>query len=216
MDAEFWCQRWEQRQIGFHLDEVNPYLCKYWSRVGPPPGSQVFVPLCGKSLDLIWLAAQGFEVLGIEISPVATRDFFKENGLSPQIQQQGKFEIWSSGEISIMCGDFFDLQKEDLKNIRSVYDRASLIAFPEVMRPGYVAKLESVLPAGTPSLLITLAYEQQEMQGPPFAVLPQEVTTLFQGQYEISTLCIHDVLEEHERFKDKGLTSLLETVYLLH
>ena len=68
MEEAFWQARWAQGQIGFHLQEVNPYLQQHWPSLSIAPGSQVLVPLCGKSLDMAWLAGQGLRVLGVELA----------------------------------------------------------------------------------------------------------------------------------------------------
>ncbi len=95
MDAEFWKQRWENNQTGFHLDEVNPFLPRFWSQLHLPEKGKVFVPLCGKSLDLLWLREQGHDVCGVELSPLAVQQFFAEQGLQPKRHQDGEFEIWA-------------------------------------------------------------------------------------------------------------------------
>ena len=79
MQADFWHARWANNQIGFHLDEINPYLMRHLSRLRLQAGERILVPLCGKTLDLAWLAAQGLEVLGVELSEKAVSDFFEED-----------------------------------------------------------------------------------------------------------------------------------------
>ncbi|WP_258879706.1 universal stress protein, partial [Pseudomonas aeruginosa] len=89
MQADFWHARWANNQIGFHLDEINPYLMRHLSRLRLQAGERILVPLCGKTLDLAWLAAQGLEVLGVELSEKAVSDFFEEHDLRPEIDQLG-------------------------------------------------------------------------------------------------------------------------------
>src|SRR3546814_8142059 len=87
MDPDFWQQRWRDNRIGFHRDGVLPLLEKHWPSLGLATGSRVFVPLCGKSLDMAWLAARGHRVLGVELSPLAVGQFFDENGLAPRSEE---------------------------------------------------------------------------------------------------------------------------------
>lgn len=213
MDAEFWHDRWVDNKIGFHLGEVNPYLVKYWPELKLHPGSRVFVPLCGKSLDLLWLAEQGYEVVGIEISPIAVQAFFKENCLSPKIEQHGAFELWQVDNISLICGDFFELSPFQLGEIAAVYDRASLIALPVDMRRAYVEHLADLCPPGIPRLLITLDYDQSKMHGPPFAVSDEEIQQLYSERDEIIRLEASDIIKDNERFSQRGLNSLVESVW---
>lgn len=213
MQAEFWHERWEQNQIGFHQGEFNSLLQRYWAQLAIPEGSGVFVPLCGKSRDMLWLRAQGLNVTGIELSPIAVRDFFAENALAPMVTQQGKFERWESDGLAILLGDFFDLQTSDVADCVVTYDRASLIAMPPDMRTAYAAHLTALLPV--PTLLVTMEYDQQEMAGPPFAVHEAEVQALYAPHFQVTQWFHADVLRENSGFRQRGLTALVEGVYHL-
>lgn len=212
MQPEFWHQRWQDDRIGFHLGQVNPYLVKYWPTLGLHAGSRVFVPLCGKSLDMLWLAEQGHEVVGVEISPIAVRAFFEENRLDPEISQQGAFEIWAVDQITILLGDFFELTPGQLGEVEAVYDRASLIALPADMRAEYVEHLNALCPA-VPRLLITLDYDQSRMTGPPFAVSDEEVRELYADRSSLVRLAAEDVLADNPRFREQGLDRMVESVW---
>ncbi len=216
MDAEFWKKRWENDETGFHLDEVNPFLPRFWPQLHIHNKSQVFVPLCGKSLDLCWLREQGHEVWGVELSPLALQQFFSKQGLKPEIHRAGAFEIWQAEGIRLFCGDFFELTPELLGQPSVVYDRASMIALPPVMRPDYVRHLQLLAPASVPRLLVTLDYEQVQMDGPPFAVSEPEVQVLYGDSFQIEKIFSEDILAENERFQQRGLTRLEESVYLFH
>ncbi|PLX59942.1 thiopurine S-methyltransferase [Sedimenticola selenatireducens] len=215
MDKQFWHERWENNQIGFHQQEINSYLQLYWSRLQLPAGSTVFVPLCGKSRDMLWLLEQGYKVLGIEISQIAVTDFFQENGLHPEITSVNGIEHWSCDELEILCGDFFSLNVQDVAHCDAVYDRASLIAMPPAMRPAYAKKLQTLFPTPRPILLVTMEYPQHEMEGPPFSVHVDEVHSFYSGRYEINNILTRDILQESPRFKNKGVTAMSERVYLL-
>jgi thiopurine S-methyltransferase len=214
MEPGFWHQRWASNQIGFHEGQVNAYLARHYAHLGLAPGETVFVPLCGKSVDLRWLADQGAHVVGVELSPIAVESFFVEQGLTPRTSQEGAFVIWESGPIRLLCGDYFALTPAHLVGVQAVYDRAALIALPPERRAAYVAQLDQLLPVARRTLLVTLEYLQEQMQGPPFSVPEREVRTLFAGA-DIKRLGAQDVLADHPRFRDKGLTRLLECAYLI-
>ncbi len=215
MDKDFWHARWQTEQIGFHQNEINPYLVRYWPSLQLEPQSRVFVPLCGKTLDMIWLLDQGHNVVGNEISQLAVEAFFAENGLQSKIRQEAGFTRWSCDRIEILCGDFFDLTPADIGRIDALYDRAALIALTPAQRSLYAARIMHLLESQTPGLLVTLDYAQQKMKGPPFAVPADEVSGLYQDGFSIEPLEHTDILEEQPRFKEKGLSTLRESVYRL-
>ncbi len=215
MDSEFWLSRWENNETGFHLEEVNPFLPRFWPKLQLPENSRVFVPLCGKSLDLCWLRDQGHEVWGVELSTLALEQFFSGLGLKPTIAQAGAFEIWETEGIRLFCGDFFALTPELLGQPTVVFDRASMIALPPPMREDYARHLLKLAPAPAPRLLITLDYEQEQMSGPPFAVSEAEVQALYKADFKIEKIFSEDILPENPRFQQKGLSRLDESVFLL-
>lgn len=215
MQAEFWLERWEQNQIGFHQDEINDHLQAFWAQLPVPAGSRIFVPLCGKSRDMLWLRSQGFQITGVEISPIAVQDFFRENQLEPQITQQGKFERWEVDGLAILLGDFFDLNPADVADCAGVFDRASLIALPPPMRTRYAEHFMAIVPSAAQTLLVTMEYPQTEMKGPPFAVEEAEVRRFYAGRYTVERLFAADILAENPGFRQRGLTRLEEKVYRL-
>ncbi len=215
MEKTYWLNRWERDDIGFHQTDVNTYLSKYWSVLKLAYGSEVFVPLCGKSRDMLWLNKQGHSVLGVELSKLAVQAFFNENEYSPQHKTNDKFEVFSVNDLRILCGNFLDLGKKDLAAVNAVYDRASLVALPTEMRERYVKHLMSILPPNTQILLITFDYPPAEMTGPPFAVSPDEVEQNYQQHADIRLLAQLNVLEQNPRFQERGLSRIQECVFLL-
>ncbi|MDY7561346.1 thiopurine S-methyltransferase [Pseudomonas sp. 10B1] len=215
MEPDFWQKRWALNQIGFHLPQVNPHLQQFWSGLGLAPGTQVLVPLCGKSLDLAWLAGHGFEVMGIELTQKAVEDFFSEQQLVATVTQRGPFKVYSAESIELWCGDFFALTAGDVVDCAALYDRAALIALPPEMRKSYTAHLAQILPPICQGLLITLDYDQSKIEGPPFAVPDAEVQQRLAADWRIQLLEICDVLGTSSRFLNGGVTRLEERVYYL-
>lgn len=214
MEPAFWQQRWADNQIGFHQAQVNPYLQTYWPQLQLAPGSRVLVPLCGKSLDLAWLAGQGHRVLGVELSRRAVEDFFREHGLEAEVRQQGAFEVWRSGDVQLWCGDFFALRAEDVADCVGLYDRAAVIALPVQMRARYMQLLSGLLPANSRGLVVTLEYDQSLLAGPPFSVRDEELRQGFAG-WQVDQLEAVEVIEGSPKFVQAGASSLLERVYRL-
>ena len=219
MDIAFWLERWSRGQIGFHQHQINPYLGYYYGEKGPPLEKRaelkVFVPLCGKSRDLWWLQQSGFETLGVECSEQAVEQFFTEQQLNYSRMNTESHVSYKSDKLEILLGDFFTLQADDIGNITDIFDRASLIALPKEMRREYVNKVTELQKPGTRTLLITLTYPENEMDGPPFSVSENEVNELYRDNFKIDKLTAKNILEDEPRFKDKGLTALMETAYKL-
>jgi thiopurine S-methyltransferase len=215
MEADFWHQRWQRKLIGFHKRDVNPHLTTFWSRLRVDPGEQVFVPLCGKSLDMLWLRER-YSVLGVELSQIAVDEFFAENGLVAARSRQGAFFVSEADKLCLLCGDFFDLQPAQLQQVGAVYDRAALAALPAAMRPRYVAQLTKLTPASVSMLLVAMEYDQQQMQGPPFAVEEREIRDLFAPRWSVQLLHEQDILADETKFRERGLTRLSEKIYLLN
>lgn len=215
MDADFWLERWREGRTHFHQQRVTPLLQKYWPTLGLAAGSRVFVPLCGKSLDMIWLAEQGHEVIGIELARLAIEQFFAENNLQPTIQATPIGSSYRAGNIELICGDIFDMGPQDLAGCTGVYDRAALVALPTDMRQRYVQHVYAQLPDDYRGLLLTLDYDQEQMEGPPFSVGDEEVQTLYAGHSEAVLIDRRGILDKEPKFAERGLTKLDTLVYRL-
>ncbi|MBA2126026.1 thiopurine S-methyltransferase [Hyphomicrobium methylovorum] len=215
MDKAFWDERWQRRDIGFHQPHIHEQLQRFWPDLGLPVGSSVFVPLAGKSRDMVWLAAQGHRIVGIELSEIAIREFFLEGGQQPEQSSDSPFDIYSVGPFRLYRGDFFDLTASALQDVHAVYDRAALIALPADKRRQYADKLAALIPVEAKILLIGLSYPENEMSGPPFSVPKEEVERLYGKLFDISVLNERERLEFSPSLKRRGVTSLIETAYLL-
>lgn len=214
MNPEFWHQRWADNQIGFHQDTPTPLLMKHWPSLGIAPDARVFVPLCGKSLDLAWFAAQGYRVLGVELSQLAVEQFFAEHGFEPEVRASEYGRHYRAGEIELLCGDVFALDAEVLRDCAAVFDRAALIALPPELRQRYVDEVYAKLPAGCRGLAITLEYPQVEREGPPFAVPEAEVHVLYGRDWGIELLERRPIPPEHPGFVS-GVSRLETAAYAL-
>lgn len=207
MDTDFWLQRWQKNEIGFHRHEFHPLLTRYWRHLGLEPATPVLVPLCGKSRDMLWLREQGHTVTGVELSDNALAQFIQENSLPVTRSNAG----YHGDGWNLVAGDWFELELPE--PMPAFYDRAALIALPPAMRAAYVEKLLAVLSPGATGLLITLEYRQSDMNGPPFSVLADEVLSLFSGPCHAEELERTDILSSEPRFAEKGLARLQEVAW---
>ena len=214
MSNEQWHSRWRQGRIGFHLSEVNPLLIRHLAVLPPVEARpRILVPLCGKSLDLIELQTRGFDIFGVELSELAVAAFFEEQGLLPSIERMGAFVSYRCEGLEILCGDFFDLDRDFAGDLAGAYDRAALVALSGGDRKRYVERLARLLPPESSVLLISIEYEQSERKGPPFSIPEGELRQLFDAFFEIDRLQRDDLSPEDVAFRE--LSRLSEVTYRL-
>ncbi|GKT12549.1 MAG: thiopurine S-methyltransferase [Thiomicrorhabdus sp.] len=200
MEANFWHQMWAGGVLGFHQQEMNSFLTKHWSRLGLSNAERVLVPLCGKSLDMLWLVQQEFEVLGVELNQQAVEAFLTENNLLAQSIEHEHFNGYVLDRMQLLCGDFFKLTAEDCLGVKAVYDRAAIVALPPEMRQQYALHLQAILPKGTQYLMVVMDYDQALISAPPFSVSEAEVRDLFANFSSIEKV-------EAMTFKRKGVAT---------
>ena len=211
-----WSERWNEGRIGFHLERIHPLLLKHRKELHlDQAGQRVLVPLCGKSLDMRYLVAEGHQAIGVEAVPEAVEEFFREAGLKAEVHREGD-RLWHShGDLRIQVGDIFELELGEFAPVDAIWDRAALIALESEHRQRYVDILRSALKPDGRVLLVALGYDQDAMQGPPWSVPEEEVRSLWSSAGSITVLERHDVLDGNPRFKESGLSQVTETVYLI-
>ncbi len=192
MQHQFWHDRWNGNQLGFHEGRPNALLMRHLERLELQKGARIFLPLCGKARDIGWLMAQGLAVCGAELSEIAIRDLFADLQLTPDVTQDGALQRFSAPGIEIFVGDIFDLGADRLGPVDAVYDRAALVALPDDMRADYSRHLPA-LTGHAPQLLITFDYDQSVMNGPPFAVDAGNVKALYDGAFDVALIDDVDV-----------------------
>jgi thiopurine S-methyltransferase len=173
-----WLVRWREGRIGF----------RYWQALGAATDAKVLVPLCGKSLDMRWLAGQGHPVLGIELASEAIEQFLAEGEGEVSRYRRGGFEIGRQHNVELWHGDFFHFHIEAAAEVGAFYDRAALIALSEATRQRYAFHLAQLLPPGSQGLLIGLTRAPGDERGPPFSVGAEEIRELFAPNFELELL----------------------------
>jgi thiopurine S-methyltransferase len=209
MDAHFWHQRWEENNTFWHQNEANPRLTANLSRLSIAKGGRIFLPLCGKTLDIPWLLSRGYRVVGAELSKIAIEQLFAGLGVKPKISGLGKLDLYSAENLDIYIGDFFDLSLKSLGAVDAIYDRAALVALPSTMRERYSAHLMDIT-GKAQQLLICWEYDQSLMEGPPFSIGGDEVKRHYGKNYNITLIESKDVPGGL-----KGKCAATENVWLL-
>lgn len=209
MDQSFWYQKWKNNEIAFHESEANPLLTNYFKELSLAEGSRVFLPLCGKTLDIAWLLSNGYRVAGAELSKIAIEQLFAELGVDPEITRVGETDHYSAQNIDIFVGDIFSLYGEIPGKVHAVYDRAALVALPEKIRKRYTAHLMEIT-GKAQQLLICYDYDQSLMEGPPFSISTEEVHQHYSTHYNVNLIASREVAGGL-----KGKCAAKENVWLL-
>jgi len=209
METSFWHKRWESNEIAFHEKAANLLLVKYFHQLSLTKGSRVFVPLCGKTLDIPWLLSNGYRVAGAELSTLAIEQLFAELKVEPTISRISELDHYSANNLDIFVGDIFSLTRKMLGPVNAIYDRAALVALPEDMRIRYTAHLTEIT-LQAPQLLISYEYDQSAVDGPPFSISSEEVNRHYKDRYDVTLLASTDVPNGL-----KGKCAAKENVWLL-
>ena len=210
-----WLKFWENNETNWHGDKITQELVEYFELFELEPRDKVFVPLCGKSLDMLYIMSQGFSVVGVAISEIGVRQFFSENNLAYKITKVDDFDLYSTENLEIYCGDFFALTSKHLNNVKSVFDRKSLIALEPEVRQKYVKHLNDIISLGARILLVTLQYPQYQMSGPPFSVDKSEVESLFSMAFESQELRSFNDIENESKLTRAGVDYINNAAYYL-
>lgn len=187
MEAKFWHERWKKNEIGFHEPKPNPLLVRYFDRLDLKKRSRIFVPLCGKTLDIGWLLSKGFRVVGAELSSIAIDQLFAQLRIDPRIRKVGNLIHYAAPKIDIFVGDIFKLTPQRLGRVDAVYDRAALVALPPKIRDRYTAHLARIS-KNARQLLITFEYDQSLRPGPPFSVNNSELVDYYARNFDLTLL----------------------------
>ena len=209
MEKVFWQDKWDKNELGFHRGSVNPLLEQNIQHLALNSSARIFIPLCGKTLDISWLLSKGYAVVGAEMVEIAVMQLFNELGVTPQITHLGKLKRYSAEKLDIFVGDIFDLSKQEIGKVDAIYDRAALVALPVELRKQYSAHLIHIT-QHAPQLLISFVYEQAMMSGPPFSVDDEEVHSHYAGFYTLKQTNSAKVTEPV-----KGHDQILENVWIL-
>lgn len=187
MKHEFWHDKWQKNEIGFHLNQPHSLLVKYIDSLNLEKNNRIFLPLCGKSLDIHWLLAQGYHLIGIDLSPIAIEELMAELAIPFTERKLEKLTHYHHPKIDLFVGDFFELTSSNIGKIDAIYDRAALVALPEEMRTDYAQHLMQISNQAT-QLLISFEYDQSVMAGPPFSISPQQLKDYYSKQYQLQLL----------------------------
>ncbi len=222
VERGFWQDRWQQGQIGFHKAEANALLQAHHEAIAKK--QRVYVPLCGKSLDLVWLRDAGHDVVGCEFVGDAIAAFFAEQLPEVTVQRStfrsaaapdAQMTFHEGAGVRVVEGDALAVDTFATGGkVDAVWDRAALVALDPATRERYRDALLRVLADDGVILLVTFSYDQEKLPGPPWSVSDDDVSTLFGAHFDIDKVDSH-AEAPGPKFVAAGVTDLKESVFVL-
>ena len=212
--TDYWQARWHNNEIGWHEALPHPLLVKHHARLGLTAGDTVFVPFCGASVDMVFLAEQGYCVIGSELSAKACQQFFDDQGLSYKQTSLPPFEGYQGESITLYCGDYFSLMPALLGEAKAVYDRAAFVAVTPSDRYAYLNQLRHLMPSVFPMLLVTMYY-QNVHAGPPYNALPNLIQKVLALLFTVELLVDVGDSPVCQHMGERNFVQLREQLYYL-
>ena len=246
---ERWHKGWDSGRYsvpgqGFHEAEPNRLLTKYLPYMQLIPKDdilkqqRVLVPLCGKSVDMIYFANQKISALGLEAIPRAVNEFSeeinspKDNASRLHEKAEHNWNIKDAGIVSIVQGDALDFKIDEKGPVDAIWDRAALVALRPEDRAAYVSMLHGSIKEGGRVLLVVVEHDmvmpcvesssqsipnKQVPYGPPYSIPTETVKSLYtnNGFNFLEELYREDKIEREPRWKGKGATKFESVCYIL-
>lgn len=193
-EVEDWQKLWQDGIFPWHKESVNPKLEKHWKILMQAAGKEdpsqcrFFVPLCGKSKDMLFLRDQGFQVIGCEGVQQACHDFFTESQIEFELKNQSHF-VAKDGKLTIICGDFFKLKPQDLGGqVDCIWDRGSLVAIPVDRRHEYAQVMSSLVNESFGYLLASIERPVDPPGAMPHSLSYDNVKELYGQKHSVHLL----------------------------
>ena len=168
LNADFWNNRYENNQIGWDLGGVSPAL-KFWMDQFPDKSASILIPGAGNAYEVDYLVALGFT--NITVIDIA-----------PKLVAALKQRFASVNEVTIILGDFFELEgKFDV-----VLEQTFFCAIDPELRSQYVDKMKDLLT--DKGQLLGVLFNRSFIGGPPFGGSTEEYEVLFRDKFEAKFL----------------------------
>lgn len=164
LNNQEWENRYQQRQTGWDRGAASPNL-RYWLDSAYLIPCRILVPGCGNGHEVVALAAQGFDVVAIDIAPTPI------NNLRQALDLQNL-------TAELVQADFLEWRTE--APFDAIYEQTSLCALPPEIWPQYENSLYQWLkPKGK---LFAQFMQTGKEDGPPFHCEVDAMNGLFDSQ----------------------------------
>ena len=172
MPLDFWSQVWQEGTIRFHQKDYNSQMISFFKDMDLK-GKSVFIPLAGKTKDILFFLEKRSFVTAIEFVESAIIDFFKENN----IHYTKKDSTYFAPNLTFHCMDYFKFEVSAPFDV--LYDRASQVVFNSELRPAYYDHMKTLISPQTIVLLAAIDHSGPSDYGPPYKISPAEVTEAY-------------------------------------
>ncbi|XP_033756355.1 probable thiopurine S-methyltransferase [Pecten maximus] len=178
-----WLNNWEGDCTPWHMSDVHEGLARYYKVLVNKPSVQnkIFLPLCGKSVDIKWLADRGNEVVGVEAAEMGLVEFFAEQNIEYSVEAaasvKGKLFRSRDNKIRLYCCDIFDFSASVECGFSGVWDRGSIEALEFEDRKRYIELMRTLISSETGYLAEIV--ERDLGKGPPYYVTADELEAGF-------------------------------------
>jgi SAM-dependent methyltransferase len=166
-----WNQCYAESLTPWDKGQPSPPLVQYLTE--RPLKGRVLQPGCGVGHDVAWLDAQGLQVTGLDLSPLAIERAQKAH---PEVPENA----W-------LPGDLFDLPQTHAGAFDAVVEHTCLCAMPPALRTRYRDAVHALLKPG--GLLVGVWFINPDMdpgeEGPPFGIALVEMDALFDEGFNV-------------------------------
>lgn len=213
MDVSYWKKRWLDGQTGWHENEVHPLLIKYYDFLSLSLKKHFFFPLCGKTLDLDWILSKNHTTTGVEASEIAIKEV--ENRLKVSFKKAAyqNFTKHTFGNLTLMQGNYFDLDTTLIDPIDVVFDRGAFVAIHPNQRKKYIEMYNKLLTHESIILLVAYQYNENASTNPPYSLSELQIRALMEPDFDIEICESEEILDIDPKFKERGINVFARNVY---
>lgn len=214
-----WENKWTTGNIGFHMATVNPRLEQWYHKMATDDKPvTILVPLCGKTLDMMWLYNKGHTVIGIEGVEKAIIEFFTENSLTftKSVTDAGNLFQTADGRIRLYQADICAVSGRLVGPVQAIWDRGSYVAVGYGDRTAYARFIRDVMAPDCQWLLWAVEYDRSRYSGPPHSLTESDIKQDLDSYVKMECLARQQKTPETwARLADWNLERVDEVVYLV-
>ncbi|KAL4229725.1 hypothetical protein ACF0H5_010113 [Mactra antiquata] len=177
-----WIESWSSGDTGFHMTFTDPFLDKNEADIFGGKTKSIFAPLCGKSLDMLWMYNKGHSVCGVDIAEQAVQEFFDENNIEKNIDKVDNIGVLYKSKderIKLYVADLFDMLPSVCGQFDVIWDSKSLVAINVADHNLYRDVLLGLMKPDSLYYLNTLDYDSKVWPGPPHSLPDEKVMELY-------------------------------------